>query len=91
MPLIRYKARHLGRVCDELQVGDLVLELDAISSPLRGKARGPYTVKAIKGNGVITLTSGSTSFKDKREFDRHIGLLSKYFDKQSIAGRKQQQ
>ena len=69
---VQRQAKRLGSVSPEFQVGDLVLELKASSTPLRGKARGP-----------LTLTSGSTQFKDKRDFDKSIGLLSKYFDKQS--------
>jgi len=76
--------RRLGRASVALQVGDLVLELDAITGPLRGKARGPYTVKAIRKNGVVTLRTGDTSFKQRRDFDRHISLLSKYYDKQNV-------
>ena len=86
---VQRQAKRLGSVSAELQVGDLVLELEASSTPLRGKARGPFLVKAIKPNGVVTLTSGSTQFKDKRDFDRSVGLLSKYFDKQSIADSNQ--
>lgn len=67
-----------------MQVGNLVLELDAITGPLRGKARGPYTVKAIQENGVVTPTTGDTSFKQRRDFDRHISLPSKYYDKQNV-------
>ncbi len=78
------QAKRLGRAPVALQVGDLVLELDAIAGPLRGKARGPYTVKAIRENGVVTLTTGDTSFKQRRDNDRHISLLSKYYDKQNI-------
>lgn len=92
---VKRQARHLGRNHDELQVGDLVLELDAISGPLRGKARGPYTVKALKPNlelnAVVTLTTGDTNFKDRQDFDRNIGLLSKYYDKQAIADSNQRQ
>ena len=88
---IQRQAVRLGRVSDELQAGDLVLELDTIAGPLRGKARGPYLVKSVQPNGVVTLTSGSTEFKDKRDFDRNIGLLAKYYDKQSIAANNQLQ
>jgi hypothetical protein len=35
-------------------------------------------VKALKPNGVVTLTTADTSFKQKMDFDRNIGLLSKY-------------
>ena len=87
--LIQCQTMRLGRVPDELQAGDLVLELDTRSGPLQGNARGPYVVKSVQPNGVVTLTSGSTVFKDKRDFDRNIGLLAKYFDKQSIAASNQ--
>lgn len=48
------QAKCLGRAPVPLQVEDLVLELDAIAGPLRGKARGPYAVKAIQENGDHT-------------------------------------
>ena len=86
---IQRQAVRLGRVSDELQAGDLVLELDTIAGPLRGKARGPFVVKSTQPNGVVTLTSCSTEFKDKSDFDRNIGLLAKYYDKQSIAASNQ--
>ena len=86
---IQRQAVRLGRVSDELQAGDLVPELDTIAGPLRGKARGPFVVKSVQPNGVVTLTSGSTEFKDRRDFDRNIGLLAKYYDKQSIAASNQ--
>lgn len=56
---VQGQAKHLGRCCYEL-LGDLVLEPDAISGPLRDEFREPYTVEAIERNGVITLTSGAT-------------------------------
>ena len=33
---------------------------------------------------MVTLTTGDTSFKQRRDFDRHISLLSKYHDKQNV-------
>ncbi len=68
----------------QLRTGDLVLELDTTPGPLRAKARGPYVVKAIKSNGTVVLTSGETDFKDKVDFERHISLLSKYYDKSNV-------
>jgi len=85
------QAMRLGRVPNELQAGDLVLVLDTISGPLRRKARGPFVVKYVQPDGVITLTSGSTDVKEKKDFDRNIGLLAKYYDKQSIAASNQHQ
>ena len=68
----------------QLHPGDLVLELDTTPGPLRAKARGPYIVKAVKPNGTIVLTSGQTDFKDRVDFERHISLLSKYYDKSNV-------
>ena len=35
-------------------------------------------MKAIRENGVVTFTTGDTSFKQRQDFDWHISLLSKY-------------
>ena len=58
-----------------LKPGDLLLELDTTPGSLRAKARGPYLVKAVKPNGTVVLTSGETVFKDRVDFERHIGSL----------------
>ena len=76
-------ARKIGK-SQQLQPGDLVLELDSTPGPLRAKARGPYIVKTVKPNGTVVLTSGETNFKDRVDFERHISLLSKYYDKSNV-------
>ena len=59
-------------------------ELDTTLGPLRAKARGPYVVKAVKSNGTVVLTYGETDFKDEVDFERHVSLLSKYFDESNV-------
>lgn len=65
-------------------MADLVLELDPTSGPLRAKARGPFTVQEVRGEGVVMLNIGTTGFKEAQSFERHISFLSKYYDQQSL-------
>ena len=56
-------------MCDELQVGDLVLESDPLAAPLRARARGPFTVLQVKNNGVVRLSTVKTGYRARQSFD----------------------
>jgi hypothetical protein len=68
-----------------LQLGDVVLEI--VSGPvanLGDGVRGPFHALEVHDNGVVLLSTGSTSFCDAAAFTRHISNFARHLDKRSV-------
>ena len=75
-----------GRLAhNQLQVGDLVLEIIENAPTLEECANGPFRVVGFQKDGAIAvLRTGETEFKPAREFTRHVSKLARFFDKYSV-------
>jgi len=50
------------------------------AGPLSSKARGPYRTIGFKKHGAIAvLMTGTTEFKQRQQYDRHISRLARYY------------
>ena len=60
----------------DLNVGDLVLEVAPGRGPLQTNTRGPFLIVDLDDTKTYaTLSTGQTQFKDARTFNRHTGHL----------------